>query len=113
MNCLNCGEDSETLSPNRAFNRCAFLVAQMLVLRDKIPEVEKVSRKITPASAELVERAKAELPILRKQLESGTAEIIRLSKIADWYPTLFLKGNKGQEKECQECEELRDNKQEK
>ncbi len=117
ISCLNCGNSAEELSPMVAFNRCAYLVAQMISLRDRIPEVEKLSRRTPPKSLlaewEKVERAKKELPILKKQLEEGTAEILRLSKIADWYPTLFLKGNKGQEKECQECEELRDNKQEK
>ncbi len=59
MICVNCGCDAEVVSKGKLLNQKAWFGSQIVSLRERIPQLEKLARK-TPPKTLVAERKKVE-----------------------------------------------------
>lgn len=88
MPCVNCGCDPTVVSKGTMINRAAWLGSQIVAMRERIPQLEKLSRKTPPKTLksewEKVRAAAAQLEVCRKQLSDMEAELAVIKPQIGW-----------------------------
>jgi len=88
MACVNCGCDPDIPAKGRLINRAAWLGSQIVQMRERIPELEKLARKTPPKTLksewEKVQKAKEQLPIARQQLADMVTEQESIKPLIGW-----------------------------
>lgn len=79
--CINCGCHPEKKDRGKSINRAAWLSAEIVSMRNAIPELEKQARK-TPAKTMLIEREKvAKAKTLLIEIQNRLAEFLQEAQL--------------------------------